>query len=51
MSFDALIIDLNMDAVNALIWASAVLAKMGIFAAVVGGFLWMIVILLAMVAD
>lgn len=48
---DVLFIDLNMKALNSLIWASAVLAKMGIVTTVVGGFLWLIVRLLSMVSD
>ena len=48
---EILFVDLNMRALNSLIWASAVLAKMGIAAAIVGGLLWLIVIILSVVSD
>ena len=48
---DVLFIGLNMKALNSLIWASAVLAKMGIFATIVVGLLWLIVLFLGIVAD
>lgn len=48
---DILFVDLNMKALNALIWASAVLAKLGIAALIVGGILWAILLILAVVGD
>lgn len=48
---EVLFIDLSMKALNSLIWASAVLAKLGIVAAVVAGLLWLILILISMVSD
>ena len=42
---------LNMTALNALIHASAVLAKMGVAAAVVGGILWLIVFALSVISE
>ena len=48
---EILFVDLNMKALNALIWASAVLAKLGIVALTVGAVLWAIVLILAVVGD
>ena len=48
---EILFVDLNMKALNSLIWASAVLAKLGIVALIVGGILWAIVLILAVVGD
>ena len=41
------ILGLNMTALNSLIWAGAVLAKMSVFFMVIAGLFWLIVFLLS----